>query len=107
MGQGYKGEDNLRRLDVPAYERRSQAHDSDASQEGDTQQSAGDGTNGQSHSEGSAAAQGHDQKQQGRDNARNESPKIRRLHADDYQDREERIRKDDPDTPAFLRKMMD
>ena len=92
-GQGYKGEDNLRRLDVPAYERRSPADDEDgaSSSAGETDAPRGEG--------GDAKTQ--------QDAPRQNATKIRRLHADDFKDREERIRKDDPDTPAFLRKMMD
>ena len=92
QGHGYKGEDNLRRLDVPAYERRSQANATESQEQNANEQ--GDGSQA-------------DAQQQKRDTPRKESPKIRRLHADDFKDREERIRKDDPDTPAFLRKMMD
>ena len=33
--------------------------------------------------------------------------KIRRMHKEDLEGRTERIRKDNTDTPAFLRKMMD
>jgi cell division protein FtsZ len=84
----YKGEDNLRQLDAPAYERRtsplrtrrnpSAPADEESSADGDEP-----------------------------------SSNIRRLRADELkqreerEDREERIRKDDTDTPAFLRKMMD
>ena len=69
-GPQYKGEDNLRRLDTPAYERRqtppAQDREADASD---------DGT-------------------------------LRRLPSADVP-RRERIRKDDTDVPAFLRRMMD
>lgn len=65
----YKGEDNLRRLDTPAYERRTTPPSPDrAAEEEDV-------------------------------------PMLRRLPTDPG--RRERIRKDDTDTPAFLRRMMD
>jgi cell division protein FtsZ len=94
--QGYKGEDNLRRMDVPAYERRSRAgRSSDEADERDAD-------------DGGDAQQQQERPQQDREETpRKDGTKIRRLHADDFKDREERIRKDDPDTPAFLRKMMD
>ena len=83
----YKGEDNLRQLDEPAFERRnaplrSQQPDEAPTNEDDTEDED-DGTT------------------------------IRRLEADDLgerEDRDERSRsdeEDDTDTPAFLRKMMD
>lgn len=97
-GQGpnynYKGEDNLRHLDTPAYERRSTLRSGDdrTSEEADT--SAGDD---------SASSP--------------KKPKIRRLRSDDTDERTSRGRPsdstssgsddDDDDTPAFLRKMMD
>ncbi len=65
----YKGEENLKRLDKPAFERRTIP--------------------------GTAPVEG---KRLGN---------IRRLHADELRERGERIRKDNPDTPAFLRKMLD
>ncbi len=77
----YKGEDSLRRLDPPAFERRSKmtpprdAHASPLEDEG---------------------------KKDGRRDAG-----LRRLHADDLRSRSERGRKNDTDTPTFLRKMMD
>ncbi len=66
----YKGEENLKRLDTPAFERRTLPLASDTERLGN----------------------------------------IRRLHADELKERNERIRKDNKDnldTPAFLRKMMD
>ena len=69
----YKGEDNLRSLDAPAFERRTPAGEADA----------------------------HARPE---DDAR--ATPLRRLPAGDL-DRRERIRKDDTDTPAFLRRMMD
>lgn len=90
-GRGYKGEENLRELDVPAYERRSQPHREEPSGEDDPSAEAGD-----------ASSSSEEPENDGED-----GPKIRRLHADEFEERKERIRKDDPDTPAFLRKMMD
>ena len=66
----YKGEENLKRLDTPAFERRTLPLAGDTERLGN----------------------------------------IRRLHADELKERDERIRKDNKDnldTPAFLRKMMD
>ncbi len=86
----YKGEDNLRHLDVPAYERRTPvAKSSKKSDEvkADTDSADASAGNGQKEEQGKA--------------------KIRRLHREDLKERPERIRKDNPDTPAFLRKMMD
>jgi len=86
----YKGENNLRQLDTPAYERRSAPL---RSQEAD----------GASTDETTEADE-----EDGDD-----TPNVRRLEADDLgerQDRDERSRsddEDDTDTPAFLRKMMD
>ncbi len=75
----YKGEDSLRYLDIPAYERRSVPfplpHNAQPAAEGD--------------------------------DARPGLGAIKRLHKEELKDRTERIRKDNPDTPAFLRKMMD
>jgi len=82
----YKGEDNLRQLDTPAYERRTSPL-----RKGRKQKPSGDEDGDE-------------------DNDRAEATNIRRLRADELknrEDREERIRKDDTDTPAFLRKMMD
>src|SRR5690606_29754265 len=74
----YEGEEHLKTLDVPAYVRRS------------------------------AAAAVHPIKLD------REEPeptalkrRVRRLNADDLRDRSERIRSEDSDTPAFLRKMLD
>jgi len=82
----YKGEDNLRQLDTPAYERRTSPL-----RKGRKQKPSGDEDGDE-------------------DDDRAEATNIRRLRADELknrEDREERIRKDDTDTPAFLRKMMD
>jgi len=65
----YKGEENLKRLDTPAFERRVIP--------------------------GTTPAEGE------------RLGNIRRLQADELRERGERIRKDNPDTPAFLRKMLD
>ncbi|PSQ69008.1 MAG: cell division protein FtsZ, partial [Bacteroidetes bacterium QH_2_67_10] len=103
-GQGYKGEDNLRRLDVPAYERRGPVRDDEQPSE---EQPREDGE-ASGEQEQQAEASSPQQEQDAGDDAEHaDRPKIRRLHAEDLDDREERIRKDDPDTPAFLRKMMD
>ena len=74
----YKGEDNLKNLDTPAFERRSALFEGaeGASDEEDEEESKPKG-------------------------------KIKRLHPEKDDDQPERIRKGDPDTPAFLRKMMD
>ncbi len=85
----YKGETNLRQLDTPAYERRNAPLRSEPSEDEPT-----DETDGESG---------------------DDTPNIRRLEADDLNertDRDERSRSDeetddDTDTPAFLRKMMD
>jgi cell division protein FtsZ len=84
----YKGEDNLRQLDEPAYERRSAP----------------------------LRAQQPDEAPTDSDDANDsdDDPTIRRLEADDLGEREDRDERssrsdeeDDTDTPAFLRKMMD
>ena len=83
----YKGETNLRELDAPAYERRSAPLRSRQQQDGPADDAD--------------------------EESSEENPKIRRLQADDLnerEDRDERARSDDEedtDTPAFLRKMMD
>lgn len=77
----YKGEDNLKQLDVPAFERRS-----------------------------SPGAPSNDREKPERptpEKSQEYTAKIKRLHADDLKERPERIRKDNSDVPAFLRKMMD
>ena len=71
---GYKGEDNLKYLDTPAFERRTPPMPVDSDEEeADAKRPAN----------------------------------VRRLQAEDFKRRNERIRKDDTDIPAFLRKMMD
>ena len=91
----YKGENNLRQLDTPAYERRSAPL---RSQQGD----------GEPTDEVTDEASQIDEDEEGDD-----TPNVRRLEAEDLgerKDRDERSRSDDEedtDTPAFLRKMMD
>ncbi len=74
----YKGEDNLKNLDTPAFERRTPLFDGSEETTSEEEEAAPE----------SAA-------------------NIKRLHPDKDGDRPERIRKGDTDTPAFLRKMMD
>ena len=93
----YKGEDNLRILDKPAYERRSAPPRNEDAAEGDQ------GTSSSTPND-TAASEGSD--------AQQDTPRIRRLRADDVDDREGRSKRSrnddsDTDTPAFLRKMMD
>lgn len=76
----YKGEDSLRSLDAPAFERRTSAAGPPERTRTDEEVAPDD------------------------DTAR--ATPLRRLPAGDL-DRRERIRKDDTDTPAFLRRMMD
>ncbi|MBT8399948.1 MAG: cell division protein FtsZ [Rhodothermia bacterium] len=73
----YKGEENLKQLDVPAYVRRNVTPIS--TERGDVEQTP----------EGSAR------------------PNVRRLNSDDVRDRAETILNEDRETPAFLRRMMD
>ena len=78
----YKGEDNLKHLDKPAFERRSGLFPGPKEEKGQDASSAeGDGATGEA--------------------------RIKRLQVDDLRERPERIRKENTDTPAFLRKMMD
>jgi cell division protein FtsZ len=88
----YKGEEHLRQLDVPAYERRTRligrpgASDADGAPSGDAAEpSPGD------------------------DEAEHPRAELRRVRAGGPgpSGRPERIRKDDTNVPAFLRKMMD
>jgi cell division protein FtsZ len=81
MVPGYKGEENLRRLDEPAFERRSEPVAPPAPR---------------------AERQNDEEVDE-----RNRPVKLRRVNPDDFKHRRERIRKDDTDVPAFLRKMMD
>ena len=78
----YKGEDNLKHLDKPAFERRSGLYAGPKEEkEQDAPSGEGDGATGEA--------------------------RINRLQVDDLRERPERIRKENTDTPAFLRKMMD
>ena len=96
----YKGEDNLRHLDTPAYERRSTPLRSRKNREDDNNDAP------QNESEDPPRSE------QG-DNDGSERPNIKRLRADDLnqdrpnRDQQQRQRSSDDDTPAFLRKMMD
>jgi len=92
-GYGYKGEENLRQLDTPAYERRNTPSDTDGTDKPESDDEETD-------SENSA------------------DKDVRRLRAEDLgADREtgggesersgDATAEDDADTPAFLRKMMD
>jgi cell division protein FtsZ len=93
----YKGEDNLRQLDTPAYERRSSPVRSNQGQQPEADREEADGADDAAESSAGEAR----------------SSNVRRLRADDRQDRsgsssEETSDDDeDSDTPAFLRKMMD
>jgi cell division protein FtsZ len=91
----YKGEDNLRKLDPPAFERRSQSSASAAGEDDD-------------------AASDEDTEERERSAAEREN--IRRLRPDDvgggeHSDEDDASEDDgeggDRETPAFLRKMMD
>ncbi|MFO8099799.1 MAG: hypothetical protein R6T83_09305 [Salinibacter sp.] len=96
----YKGEDNLRQLDTPAYERRSTPPNTD-------------------EPEAPAEHDEVDERDEADDEADDDtsasSGNVRRLRADDLDDRTDRGERDrsddagedDTDTPAFLRKMMD
>jgi cell division protein FtsZ len=104
----YKGEDNLRHLDTPAYERRStplrgrKKKDNQETQDGggepaDRESDGGNSSPPRSSSSGDGSSS--------RSN-------IKRLRGDDLnEDRpnrdQQRSRSSDDDTPAFLRKMMD
>ncbi len=75
----YKGEDNLKTLDTPAFERRSMVNQERLARLHASEDEQADPKNS----------------------------KIKRLNVDDLRERPERIRKENTDTPAFLRKMMD
>ena len=96
----YKGEDNLRHLDTPAYERRSTPLRSRKNREDDNNDAP------QNKSEDPPRSEQGDNDGSGR-------PNIKRLRADDLnqdrpnRDQQQRQRSSDDDTPAFLRKMMD
>jgi cell division protein FtsZ len=97
----YKGEDNLRILDKPAYERRSVPP-----REEDASSDANNSPTGSSSSAGRQGNSASSTNSQGK-------PRVRRLRADDTDDQQgpsessRSSRDDDSDTPAFLRKMMD
>ena len=74
---GYKGEDSLRHLDIPAFERRN-------------------------HNLQFLSESEDEQKEDPEDQA-----KIKRLQSDQVKERRERISKGNSDVPAFLRKMID
>lgn len=74
----YKGEESLRRLDQPAFERRSAPTDPEARTAAKPEPAP-----------------------------RERATKLRRVEADDFKRHRERIRKDDTEVPAFLRKMLD
>ena len=73
----YKGEDNLKRLDTPAYRRRQ------------------------------IVRQDEKQEISDREKREETQAKINRLHAGELRNHPEQNREEDTDTPAFLRKMMD
>ncbi len=91
----YKGEASLRDLDVPAFERRTplpvpEKAEKPAKPAREVEESRSKGAREAGEEERRPAAH------------------IRRLHGSEFlRERGERIRKDDTDIPAFLRKMMD
>ena len=96
----YKGEDNLRILDKPAYERRSvPPRDEESPSDADENGAANSNSGGQDQTTADS-------------NSRSK-PRIRRLRAEDDDNPKgssgssSSSRNDDSDTPAFLRKMMD
>ena len=74
----YKGEDSLRQLDIPTFERRGMPLEEPAERA---------------------------ERREGKEEAPNR--KVRRLQIDELRERPDRSRKDNADSPAFLRKMMD
>ncbi len=95
----YKGEDNLRHLDTPAYERRSTPLRGRKNREEDNDAPKNESENAPRSEQG--------------DNGDSGRPNIKRLRGDDLnqdrpnRDQQQRQRSSDDDTPAFLRKMMD
>ena len=93
----YKGEDNLRQLDTPAYERRSSPVRSNQDNEQNQDRADDESNNDETEQQSSGSKQSN----------------VRRLRADDREDRdgsrseESSSDDEDGDTPAFLRKMMD
>jgi len=81
----YKGEESLRRLDQPAYERRTPIPEETPEE----------------------APRPKAERRLDDDEDRQRTPRLRPVRPDDFKHRHERIRKDDTDVPAFLRKMMD
>jgi cell division protein FtsZ len=91
----YKGEASLRDLDVPAFERRTPVPAALP-----TPELAG--ARAALEVEETRAKTGQEPAEEPR------PANVRRLHHGEFvRERQERIRKDDPDVPAFLRKMMD
>ena len=76
----YKGENNLKVLDEPAYRRRQVVRKAEESERSDQEKKAQEEV---------------------------KRTKINRLHGDELRNHPEETRKEDIDTPAFLRKMMD
>jgi cell division protein FtsZ len=97
----YKGEANLRDLDVPAYERRTPIPPVEAPAETPAAVAAREVEEVRLRQD--ARAKGEPAGAEERRPAN-----VRRLpHGEFVREGQERIRKDDPDVPAFLRKMMD
>lgn len=93
----YKGEKNLRQLDIPAYARRSSDPMPEPAQP-------------VNHAEFDDVPSRYDTHSSGYEQSRTRSRtggSVRLVTARDLDMGSERIRKDDSDTPAFLRKMMD
>ena len=74
----YKGEDSLRQLDIPTFERR-----------------------------GLPVEEPMEREARGEDEEERPGRKVRRLQVDELRERPDRTRKETSDSPAFLRKMMD
>jgi cell division protein FtsZ len=74
----YKGEESLKHLDIPAYVRRNPTGPQPITVDHPADE-----------------------------DITSSKRRVRRLNADDLKDRSERIRSEDSDTPAFLRKMLD
>ncbi|HLT46405.1 MAG TPA: cell division protein FtsZ [Rubricoccaceae bacterium] len=97
----YKGEASLRDLDVPAFERRTPLAPIEAVPPHPAPAARPAREVEETRAKGTLDA----------GQAPDEAPRpanVRRLHHGEFvRERQERIRKDDPDVPAFLRKMMD
>ena len=117
----YKGTENLRRYDAPAYERRSQAANRPTNRP--TNRPANDYEHRGAPSterarpvapssppvnpaEAALNALAADGPRVSKDEAERR-PKVRLVSPSDLDKEGQRIRSDDPETPAFLRKMMD